>query len=335
MKPESRQRYSRLQPLSVEERGELALHAFKFFSPSQYSSNLQVLGLPNDTPRSQRPFSTLELLTFLEKTGVLTEPMRYVSVVKSLLDTMEREGLLVAMSLSNFVMAPKTYYAFKELTGRESRGMSWLAPVLGPEFLHSYHGEFTVHIIGDSGGDERGGTGFIISDRHVLTCAHVLKEMMVRTQQTFQGIDCEIKACYSHESVDVGIIELSKPILRSSPSIGFRDPVIGERLYLLGYPPVPMSCEAPLILQGGEIVNEGVADIRNQKSFLYSAIARPGNSGGPVISHSGHILGIVTEDRVNPDQPHALFYAGISTSTIASALAELPICVDLPIETYE
>ncbi|AZC32279.1 S1 family peptidase [Pseudomonas chlororaphis] len=335
MKPEIRQRYSRLQPLSVQERTELAMQAFSFFSPVAYSSNLQVLGLPNNTPGSSRPFSIYEFLTFLEKTEFLTEPLRYVLPVRTLLDAMEREGLLVAMGLSSFVMAPKTYYAFKELTNRERLGISWLAPVLGPEFLHSYHGEFTVHIIGDSKGDERGGTGFIISDRHVLTCAHVLKEMTVRPQQTFQGIDCEIKACYPHESVDVGIIELSKPVLRSSSSIGFRDPVIGERLCLLGYPPVPMSCEAPLILQGGEIVNDGVADIRNQKSFLYSAIARPGNSGGPVISYSGHILGIVTEDRVNPDQPHAMFYAGISTSTIASALTELPICVDLPIETYE
>lgn len=335
MKPESRKRYSRLQPLSVRERAELAMHAFRFFSPVAYSSNLQTLGLPNCTPQSQRPFSILEFLTFLEKTDVLTEPMRYVLPVRTLLDAMEREGMLVMMGLSSFVMAPKTYYAFKELTSRENLGISWLAPVLGPEFLHSYHGEFTVHIIGDSGGAERGGTGFIISDRHVLTCAHVLQEMTVRTQQTFQGIDCEIEACYSHESIDVGIIELSKPVLKSSPSIGFRDPLIGERLCLLGYPPVPMSCEAPLILQGGEIVNESVADIRNQKSFLYSAIARPGNSGGPVISHSGHILGIVTEDRVNPDHPHALFYAGISTSTIASAIAELPICVALPIETYE
>lgn len=333
--PEIRKRYSRLEPLSVKEREELAIHAFYFFSPAAYSSNLQVLGLKNNNPGSSRPFSTDEFLSFLEKTKRLTEPHRYIQPIRKLLDVMEREGLLVAMGLSPFVLAPKTYYAFKELTNRERLGISWLSPVLGPEFLHAYHGDFTVHIIGDSQGVEHGGTGFIISDRHVLTCAHVLKDMDVRSQQFFQGMDCEIKACYPHKSVDVGVIELSRPILRSSSSIGFRDPVIGERLFLLGYPPVPMSCEAPLILQGGEIVNESVADIRQQKTFLYSAIARPGNSGGPVISHSGHILGIVTEDRLNPDQPHALFYAGISTSTIVSALAELPINVDLPIETYD
>lgn len=335
MNPEPSQRFTILKPLPVMQRAEIALKAFNFFSVTAYNENLKVLGIEKNAAAPTRAFSVIEFLDYLEKTGVLSAPLRYVYVVKTLLDTMEREGLLVAMGLSRFVMAPKTYFCLKELTRRESKGLSWLAPALGPEFLYSFHGRLTVHIIGDSDGAERGGTGFIISDRHVLTCAHVINEMSVRKQQRFQGKDCEIKKCYTHPSVDVGIIEMSGPVLESSPSIGFREPVIGEQICLLGYPPVPMSCEAPLIMQGGEIVNAGVADIRKQKCFLYSAVARPGNSGGPVISRSGHIVGIVTEDRVDPEKPHALFYAGISTATIHAALATIPISVELPIETYE
>jgi hypothetical protein len=46
-------------------------------------------------------------------------------------------------------------------------------------------------------------------------------------------------------------------------------------------------------------------------------------------------LGIVTEDRFNPEHPHALFFAGTGTSTIARAIEELKIDVELPIETYD
>jgi hypothetical protein len=32
--------------------------------------------------------------------------------------------------------------------------------------------------------------------------------------------------------------------------------------------------------------------------FLYSAIARPGNSGGPIIAHDGRVIGIVVQDSM-------------------------------------
>lgn len=328
-------RYSRLEPLSLDERTIFAVQAFSFFSPAKYHDHLKVLGESPDSSGSTRPLSVFQFLQYLEKTGHLEEPLRYLPQIKKLLDNMEREGLLVVIGYGSFVMAPKLYYSMKELTSMEKKGFAWLTPALGADFLHSYFGEFTVHVIGDHDSVERGGTGFVISDRHVLTCAHVVNGMKIRQEQTFQGRPCRVKRTYAHESVDVGIIELAEPSLTASPAIGFRDPVIGEQLYLLGYPPVPMAREAPLILQGGEVVNERILDYHNQEAFLYSAIARPGNSGGPIIARTGHVLGIVTEDRNNPEHPHALFFAGLATSTIADAIATLSTDVHLPIENYQ
>ncbi|CAM5742414.1 hypothetical protein MAUB1S_01516 [Mycolicibacterium aubagnense] len=80
------------------------------------------------------------------------------------------------------------------------------------------------------------------------------------------------------------------------------------------------------------------------KIFLYSAIARPGNSGGPIIAHDGRVIGIVVEHSMetsssDPDgaasaeqrQPStdadrsdiAPFYRGIPTSEILRALRNL------------
>lgn len=325
---------SRLQPLTVEDRFTLAIKAWNFFSPLGYEANLSALGLPPN-PGSTRPLSVHQFTMYLEKTGVLANPVRYISQIKGLLDAMEREGLLVTMGQGEFVIAPKFYYSLKMLTRMERKGWAWLTPALGPDFLYSHFGSHTVHIIGDNDGKERGGTGWIISDRHILTCAHVLTGMTVRLTQQFGEVNCTIQSIHNHPNIDVGIIELSESCLTANPSIGFRDPVIGEQLYVLGYPPVPMAKEAALILQGGEVVNQGIASYNGQEVFLYSAIARPGNSGGPIIAKSGQILGIVTEDRFNDNHPHALFFAGISTSTIAKALSELDVDIELPIETYE
>jgi S1-C subfamily serine protease len=276
-----------------------------------------------------------QFILYLQKTGILAASEMYISQIKGLLDAMEREGLLVAMGQGQFVMAPKLYYSLKQLTKMEGNGWAWLTPALGPDFLYSYFGSHTVHIIGDNDGNERGGTGWIISDQHILTCAHVLTGMTVRPMQQFGAVACNVKGIHPHPSVDVGIIELTEPCLPTNPGIGFRDPVIGEQLYVLGYPPVPMAKQAALILQGGEVVNQGIADYYDQEVFLYSAIARPGNSGGPIIAKSGQILGIVTEDTFNHEHPHALFFAGISTTTIGKALSELAVDVALTIETYE
>lgn len=325
---------SRLQPLTVNDRLALAIKAWNFFSPFRYEANLSILGLP-PTPGSTQPLSVHQFTSYLQKTGVLAESVMYISQIKGVLDAMEREGLLVAMGQGQFVMAPKFYYSLKQLTKMEGKGWAWLTPALGPDFLYSYFGSHTVHIIGDNDGKERGGTGWIISDRHILTCAHVLTGMTVRPVQQFGEVACDVKSIHAHPSIDVGIIELSEPCLPTNSAIGFRDPVIGEQLYVLGYPPVPMAREAALILQGGEVVNQGIDGYNGQEVFLYSAIARPGNSGGPIVAKSGQILGIVTEDRFNHDHPHALFFAGISTSTIAHALSELAVDVELPIETYE
>lgn len=69
--------------------------------------------------------------------------------------------------------------------------------------------------------------------------------------------------------------------------------------------------------------------------FSYTRQLLPGNSGGPIISSSGHIVGIVTHDLSYKDFSDAPFYAGIPTSIIAKSLSEISPDIKLPIENYE
>ncbi|MFD2436298.1 S1 family peptidase [Modicisalibacter luteus] len=107
-------------------------------------------------------------------------------------------------------------------------------------------------------------------------------------------------------------------------------------MYTLGYPRIPLSTEPSLVMQRGEVTNPEVTMFSGDKVFLYSAVARPGNSGGPIISESGHVVGIVTESlEENTTQSGMPFHAGIKTAELTSAVAELDANIELPIETYE
>ena len=49
-------------------------------------------------------------------------------------------------------------------------------------------------------------------------------------------------------------------------------------------------------MQSGAVTSEAVTSLGGESLFLYSAIARPGNSGGPVLSQHGYVVGLCTED---------------------------------------
>jgi S1-C subfamily serine protease len=70
--------------------------------------------------------------------------------------------------------------------------------------------------------------------------------------------------------------------------------------------------------------------------FLYSAIARPGNSGGPIVSETGHVVGIVTEELTQSSATFEMpFHAGIRTTELVRALSDLDTSLTLPVEDYE
>lgn len=70
--------------------------------------------------------------------------------------------------------------------------------------------------------------------------------------------------------------------------------------------------------------------------FLYSVIARPGNSGDPIISSPGHVLGIVTKELTEESLHSSMpFHAAVKSGDIKSTLSDLEPSVVIPIENYE
>ena len=93
-----------------------------------------------------------------------------------------------------------------------------------------------------------------------------------------------------------------------------------------------------MTMQHGVVTNESVTSLSGENLFLYSAISRPGNSGGPVMSDDGYVVGLSNVNAIGQYQPDEAFsphYAGIPAQVVVKAVDRLGVGIELPFENYE
>ena len=91
-------------------------------------------------------------------------------------------------------------------------------------------------------------------------------------------------------------------------------------------------------MQQGAVTNEAVTALSGESLFLFSAISRPGNSGGPIMSEDGYIVGLCNVDaegKYLPDEAFSPHYAGIPGQIVVYAVKNLGLGIQLPFEDYE
>jgi len=128
-------------------------------------------------------------------------------------------------------------------------------------------------------------------------------------------VTCDVVP-HLHDQLDVALLEARMPEGTGMPRLAgmaFRDPAWADDVYLFGYPHVPMLAGMVITVQRGEVINPAAetprpGDLRRQKTFLYSAIARPGNSGGPIVAHDGRVIGLVVVDSSPTTRAQAAGY---------------------------
>lgn len=333
-------RFQRLQPLSIEQQVYIALAALRFFQPMQYEENCQKLGR-SPKQHSTQPFSGMDFIRFLAvpdeiPSGVLNNPERHLQRIEELLFKLTRAGLLYCQGSGRSPLVGGSYYTLYMATNYESQGILHLARALGPEFLPWAYRRGTYQITGiTADGDKHAGTAIAIAPCWLMTCAHVLQDMEVDERQIdSHGRYYRVVDKLPHSDVDVGLIKVDID-LDVVQGLNFRDPHVGERVYTFGFPRVPLSREAILVMQGGEVSVEQMTSLHGHELFLFSAIARPGNSGGPIISENGHMVGIVTQELSERDSHSHPYHAGIPTATLVRAINELHCGINFPVETWE
>ena len=262
---------------------------------------------------------------------ILPDAEKYLFRIRDLLEQMRSAGLLVYTGPGGRALIPGRYYSITELTILQTLGLFRFTPVLGADFLFHLAQPCIVQITGkNEEGDCRAGTGVVFHRNYVLTCRHVLTDMVVDSHQVFQGLECAICDCFKHDKVDVGVIRVNRR-LQTVSGLAFLEPAIAQSVFLLGYPTIPYTIALALTMQPGAVTSESVTTLDGDNVFLYSAISRPGNSGGPVFSSKGYIVGISMGDpsdstssenlsRKNKKDDFSPHYAGIPSHEIAKAI---------------
>ena len=336
---DKRERYARLERMDVWTEATVAAMAAGYFSPLAIGKRKRRDGESNE---NLTPARSADFVDFLEEKGVLPDAQKYIYQIRDLLARMEKDNILVSFpSYTGNVMLPKSYYAFHELSELRGRGLLWLAKTLGGRFVHAQVSPSVAHIVGEDNVGE--GSGVVFGPRHVLTCRHVVAGMAVAAKQMFQGREVNIDHIFEHPDTDIAVIQTKEP-LSPVPGLAFLRPEVSQKVYRFGYARVP--CSIPLdnggpTIETGEVTRSSVIVFGGVELFLYSAVSRPGDSGGAIVSEEGYVVGMATElsdarfagrDGEDVFAPH---YAGVPSHVIASAVDDLDLGARIPYETFE
>lgn len=135
------------------------------------------------------------------------------------------------------------------------------------------------------------GTGFVVSrEGHVLTNNHVVEGCRsVRT--TIEGAQSELTLLGTDKINDLAVLKVPGSMLyiaRFREGTNIRP---GDDVVVVGFP-LPRLLATEANVTTGTI--SALAGIRNDtRLFQMTAPVQPGNSGGPVLDLSGHIVGVV------------------------------------------
>lgn len=136
------------------------------------------------------------------------------------------------------------------------------------------------------------GTGFIITDQgHVLTNQHVVAECgEIRTRINASTVSVETIA--TDPQNDLALLRLPDPadtIATFRAGAGIRP---GEEVVIIGYPLGGLLTEHASITTG--VVSTLAGPGNDYRYMQMTAPVQKGNSGGPTLDASGHVVGIVT-----------------------------------------
>ena len=328
-------------PWGLDSRLKLVESASDFFHIRNVNAHYRVIGkAPVPGPRVH-PLTVADFLKYLEvKSAFPKTPNAFL--VAQIIRLMESAGILIRAGRGeSMIPALDDQYVHMTTEKDVQRIPFRWVPVLGPEHMYRICAAGLVHITGtNSQSQEVAGTGLVVGPCHVLTCRHVVSDMRVSPGQVFQGRKYAVTqgSIHRHPKVDVAVMRVDGPPLSLLKGAFWRAPVVAQTVYTLGYPKLPGLRDASVTMQKGAVTNESVTSLAGERLFLYSAISRPGNSGGPVMSDDGYVVGLSIVDiagRYFANEAFSPHYAGIPAQAVIEAVEDLGLAVDLPFEHHE
>jgi S1-C subfamily serine protease len=177
--------------------------------------------------------------------------------------------------------------------------------------------------IADSCSRQLEGSGFVFAPDRVMTNAHVLAGVTSPTVHTSDGRTLSARVVLYDPERDVAV--LSVPGLGGTP-LQFADPISrGQSAIVVGYPEDgPFLAVAARVRSVQNARGPDIYQNRQVTRQIYSlfAVVRPGNSGGPLLTPSGRVAGVVFAAAVdNARTGYALTAHEVAPDAAAGASA--------------
>ena len=296
----------------------------------------------------ENPHTGYDFLQYISRNGIFQKKPNAFRVAKLLKQMVECGLLNQAGHRNNSTVSLNglgDYYFHVKMKWDLSRGDFLLTKTLGPEFLYQICVPGLVHITGTmdndtpDNGEVVAGTGIVINPSYVLTCRHVVDDMKLDECQKFQNHEFSISSIDKHPVADIALLHVNKPDLVPLRGLKYQQPVVAQTIFTLGYPKLPGFKNETVVIQQGAVTNENVTTLSDEHLFLFSAISRPGNSGGPVMSEDGYLVGLGNLDArgeyQNTTEVFSPHYCGIPGHIVVDAVKYLNPKIQLPFEIYE
>lgn len=133
------------------------------------------------------------------------------------------------------------------------------------------------------------GTGVIISrEGFVLTAAHVVKGVKAVRLQMKSGLILDAAVLRSDEEWDVALVKAAGTGFNCLPLRMDREPMVGEDVFALGTP------AGVLDFSVSKGVVSAVRELGGRRLVQTDASVNAGNSGGPLLDRTGHVIAIVS-----------------------------------------
>lgn len=153
-----------------------------------------------------------------------------------------------------------------------------------------------ISSIGESNkGDTKGrffGTGWFVNTNHIVTCAHVIKDVDTFWFNDKNGERQFLRKIAVDNDNDIALLQCKNFASPVFLPLGTNRVNVSDKVFSVGYPLPDLLGEEQKYAEGVVSSEKGLMDGSNL--YQVSVPLQPGNSGGAVIDENGFVIGIVS-----------------------------------------